>query len=57
MRDASETPDGKPIPAQKEMVPMKYNAASELTFDVKEGEHNVADFNIESGGPISASVD
>ncbi|MBI3463288.1 MAG: carboxypeptidase regulatory-like domain-containing protein [Planctomycetes bacterium] len=52
LRDAGEDENGNPIPAQRETVPMKYNAASELTFEVKEGEKNVANFDLVSGGPL-----
>ena len=53
--DPSETPDGEPIPAQPERVPMKYNATSELTFVVEAGKKNVADFDITSEGPIAGA--
>lgn len=50
--DPSETPDGKPIPAQKETVPIKYNTETELEFVVEEGKENIADFNISSEGEL-----
>lgn len=54
VRDAGETEDGTPIPASPERIPMKYNAQSELSFDVKPGEKNVANFDLKSGGPLAA---
>lgn len=51
-RDPSETPDGEPIPASPETVPMKYNAASEMEFMVEAGKNNVANFDLASGGPV-----
>lgn len=50
--DPSETEDGKPIPAKRETVPLIYNANTELVFLVKEGEKNIADFNISSEGEL-----
>jgi hypothetical protein len=49
---AGEDDAGNATPAIPEKVPMKYNVKSELTYDVKPGEENVADFNLDSKGPI-----
>jgi hypothetical protein len=51
-RDRSETPDGTPIPAVPEKLPIKYNTQSTLEFDVKPGEKNIANFELESGGAM-----
>lgn len=40
----------KGIPGSKETVPAKYNAASELSFDVEPKKRNVANFDLKSGG-------
>ncbi len=55
IRDAGVDETGKPIPAMKETVPMRYNAKTELEFDVKAGEQNVADFKLESKGKVAAA--
>ena len=52
LRDAGVDVDGKSVPGSKETIPMKYNSASQLTFMVKDGEKNVANFDIKSDGPI-----
>ena len=55
IRDAGVDADGKPVPAQKERVPMRYNAQTTLEFEVKPGEKNIANFDLESKGPIVQS--
>jgi hypothetical protein len=57
LRDADTKEDGTPIPASPETIPMKYNAATELTFDVKDGERNVANFDLKSGGSLGPRVE
>jgi hypothetical protein len=52
-RDPTPGEDGKAIPGSKETIPAKYNAATELTFDVQPKKKNVANFDLTSGGPIS----
>ena len=52
--DPSETADGQPIPARKETVPQRYNAASELEFTVEGGKRNIADFALTSEGELPA---
>jgi hypothetical protein len=52
LRDAGEDENGKPVPGSKETIPMEYNIASTLTFTVKDGEKNVANFDLKSGGKI-----
>lgn len=51
-------PDGKGgvVPAQPETVPIRYNQESELTFNVVDGQKNVADFELTSDGPINDEV-
>jgi hypothetical protein len=51
--DPYETASGEKVPAQKERVPMRYNTQTELSFDVQPRTKNVADFALESGGPIA----
>ena len=51
-RDPSETPDGKPIPASPETIPVKYNTDSALEFTVQPGQKNVANFDLVSGGAL-----
>jgi hypothetical protein len=53
--DPSETRDGQPILATPEMVPMRYNAQTELVYDVARGTKNIARFELSSGGRIGAS--
>lgn len=55
--DPSETPAGEPIPARKETVPARYNAASELEFTVEGGKRNIADFAITSEGELPIADD
>jgi hypothetical protein len=57
LADPSETPDGEPIPAQPETVPMRYNAQTELTFTVEPATKNVANFDLESGGEMPETDD
>jgi hypothetical protein len=52
LRDASETPDGQPIPASPERVPAQYNNQSKLEFTVEPGKTNVANFDITSEGQL-----
>lgn len=50
--DPSETPDGQPIPAQRETVPARYNSATELEFNVEPNKKNVANFDLTSEGKL-----
>ncbi len=50
--EATEGADGKPVPAQKETVPSKYNAQSDLTFTVEPGKKNIANFDLDSKGQL-----
>lgn len=52
-RDGTPGENGKSIPGSRETVPMKYNAASTLTFNVEPNKNNVANFDLESGGPVT----
>lgn len=54
--DPSEDADGNPVPAAPETIPMEYNQETTLTFTVVDGEKNVADFPLKSGGKIAADV-
>lgn len=56
LRDADETPDGKPIPGSPETIPMKYNIQSELEFTVEPGKKNIANFDLKSGGPVAIAA-
>lgn len=56
VREAEQDENGKVIvPASPERVPMRYNTNSELFFEVKPKEKNVANFELKSGGPIASS--
>lgn len=46
--------NGKAVPGRRETVPAEYNTQSTLTFNVKPGEKNVANFELKSGGKIDA---
>ena len=54
LSDPSENEDGTTTPGSPETVPMKYNAMSELTFVVEQGD-NEANFDISSEGPLPDS--
>src|SRR5690606_25361890 len=49
----SETPDGQPVPAVPERIPIQFNAESTLQFEVLAGEVNVANFDLVSKGKIA----
>ncbi|MEZ6132139.1 MAG: carboxypeptidase-like regulatory domain-containing protein [Planctomycetaceae bacterium] len=51
-REGGQNEDGTMAESQKETVPAKYNAQSELTFTVEDGKANVADFAITSEGAL-----
>lgn len=51
---ATENADGETVPGQPETVPIEYNVESELTFDVKSGTDNVANFELRGGGPVAS---
>ncbi len=53
--DASEAADGTPIPARRETVPAKYNSDSALEFTVEPGKKNIANFDLDSKGPLPAA--
>ncbi len=55
--DPSETPDGEPVPARPETIPMKYNAQTTLEFTVEADKKNIANFDLESGGDLAAPDD
>lgn len=38
------------IPGSKETIPTRYNEESELSFEVEPKKHNVANFDLKSGG-------
>lgn len=55
-RDPEQDENGKFVTAgSKETVPMEYNAASTLTFNVEPKKKNVADFALKSGGKVMQS--
>ncbi len=49
--------DGTSIPGVKESVPIKYNVQTTLEFDVQPNVKNVADWNLDSKGPVLKSGD
>ena len=51
-RDADQDENGQTIPGSPETVPSRYNAESTLTFNVEPKKSNVANFELESGGPV-----
>jgi hypothetical protein len=53
--EASEAADGTPIPAQRETIPAKYNTQSALEFTVEAGKKNIANFDLDSKGPLPAA--
>jgi hypothetical protein len=53
LRDGTPDENGKSIPGSPETVPMRYNAASTLVFTVEPNKRNVANFDLESGGPLT----
>ncbi len=46
------TEEGKPVPARTETVPTKYHVHSTLEFTVEPGKKTVADWKLDSKGPI-----
>jgi hypothetical protein len=53
MRDAGQDENGDSVPGRPETVPARYNAESELTFEVEPGKDNVANFDLKSDGAIA----
>ncbi len=53
--DATEAADGTPIPARRETVPARYNSDSTLEFTVEAGKKNIANFDLDSKGPLPAA--
>ncbi len=51
--DPYEDEAGNPVAASKETIPMEYNTESKLEFTVVQGENNIANFDLQSGGPIA----
>jgi hypothetical protein len=43
---------GKPAAAPKQLIPARYNTATTLTVEVKEGTSNSFDFDLSSADPI-----
>ncbi len=54
-REAQQDASGKPIPGSRETVPAKYNTNTTLEFTVEPKKKNVANFDLQSGGPIAVS--
>lgn len=57
IRDGGSDVNGMPTPGSKETVPMRYNAQTELEFDVQAGQKNIADFHLTSDGTVLKSSD
>lgn len=56
LREAEKDAKGKTIvPGSRETIPMEYNAASTLSFDVQPRTKNVANFDLKSGGKVLSS--
>ncbi len=53
--DPHTAADGKPVPGKPETIPTEYNTRSTLKFDVKQGEKNIANFDLKSGGKVDVS--
>jgi hypothetical protein len=51
LRDAEQDDTGKSVPGSPETVPARYNSNSKLEFTVEPRKKNVANFDLESGGP------
>lgn len=49
--------DGTSIPGVKESVPMKYNIQTTLNFDVQPNVRNIANWELDSKGPIAKGGD
>jgi hypothetical protein len=55
VREAEQDEHGKVVvPASRERVPMRYNTNSQLFFVVEPKKKNVANFALQSGGPIAS---
>jgi hypothetical protein len=54
-REAQQDASGKTIPGSRETVPAKYNTNTTLEFTVEPKKKNVANFELQSGGPIASS--
>lgn len=54
LSDPYEDEDGNPVPGSPETIAIEYNQQTTLSFDVKENEPNVANFDLKSGGRIMA---
>ena len=57
LSDPYQDEEGNTVPGSPETVPMKYNTQTTLEVDVKEGEHNVADFDLDSEGDIAVAAE
>ena len=55
-RETEKDENGKTVVAgSRETIPMEYNAASTLSFDVQPKKKNVANFDLKSGGKVLSS--
>lgn len=54
---ATENEDGEPVPGNPETVPAEYNVDTNLTFVVKPGSSNTADFELTGRGAKPAIRD
>ncbi len=43
------------MPGSSETVPMRYNAQTELEFQVEADKENIANFDLQSGGDMPAA--
>ena len=53
LSDPYEAEDGTSVPGSPETIPARYNAQTTLQYEVKAGETNVANFDLDSEGPIA----
>ena len=54
-KPGKENDDGVSEPGKPETVPMEYNIDTSLTFEVKPGTSNTADFELSGGGAVAAT--
>lgn len=55
-KPGKENEDGESEPGTPETVPMEYNIDTNLTFEVKPGTSNKADFTLTGSGPLAAAA-
>jgi hypothetical protein len=57
LSDPYEDEEGNMVPGSPETIPMEYNQQTALEYEVIDGEMNVANFDLESGGKIASDSD